>query len=90
MLRVVGDTHPQHHFADERWIWQCLSARSKIFGEAEDQFIHAGGKCVALEQRFIASPILVRHDALKALPHDSVRSTFDSVDGDGNTCTGPA
>ena len=90
MLTAIGDAYAQNNVTDERRIWQCLSARCKIFGEAEDQFIHAGGKCVALEQRFIASPILVRHDALKALPHDSVRSTFDSVDGDGNTCTGPA
>ena len=85
MLGVIGDTVAEYHVANKRRRWQYLPVSGKVFGETEDQFIHANRQRIAFEQGLVATAVLVGDHAVEALPHRIVPGAFNAVNRDGDT-----
>ena len=67
MLAAVGDADAEDDVTDKRRVWQRLSARSKVFGEAEYQFVNPDRQRSSFEQGLVAATVLVGNDAVQEL-----------------------
>ena len=74
MLTAIGDANAEDDITDKRRVWQRLSARGKVFAEAEYQFVNPDRQRSSFEQRLVAATVLVGNDTVQKLAFSALHA----------------